>query len=343
MTEQVPVVGACSQEVSRPLRAVLERVLEAGAPPPSWVAVGAAEDGWLEHARRSTPVSRARAAVAGAGDPDLARAVRMGLGGATLLPPSTPGMDAACRAAAAAEALPAADLELVAEALADPAGAAWIGWRHRPCWVDALGCRRIARALLRLAEVLGVPPILTTSAELLVVGLDATSVAAAWSEVAAGDLEVPGQPPAVIPPDDAGPAAEAVARPRPVYELPRGRRLGSWWIEALAVEAGGWLAVPGSGPGAEWRLMAASAVEEIGAASSPAAVAGSSRPVLRVPGWMTADLRPGSPSGVLLERIAAEAGLTGAVLWVPGVDAAGLAVALRLGVPLWVDGPAVPE
>ncbi len=343
MPELPPVVGACSPEVFRPLGAVLRRVLDAGAPPPSWVAAGAAEDGWLAHARRSTPVSRARAVVAGAGDPDLARAVRMGLGGATLLPPSTPAMDAACRAAATAEALPPADLELVAEAVADPAGATWIGWRHRPSWADALGCRRIARALLRLADVLGVPPILATGPELLAVGLDAPPVWAAWSETVAGDLEVPGEPPSVISDDGPAPLVRGVPRPRPVYELPRGRRLGSWWIEPLAAETDGWMAVPGTAPGRPWRLMAASAVEEIGPASSPAAVASSSRPVLRVPGWMSADLRPGSPSAVLLERLAGEAGRTGTVLWVPGVDASGLQVVLRLGIPVWVDGPAVPE
>jgi len=343
MPDAVPVVGACSPEVVRPLQAVLERVLGAGAPQPTWVAAGAAEDGWLEHARRASPVDRARAVVAAADDRDLARAVRMGFGGATLLPPSTPGVDAACRAAATAEALPTADLELVAEAVADPAGAARVGWRSRPVWADVLGCRRLTRALLRLAGVLGTPPILTTDPELLVVGLDAAAVAQAWPEIAAGDLEVPGEPPRVTPEGGPGPPARLVPRPRPVYELPRGRRLGSWWIEPLGAEGEGWLAVPGAAPGGPWKLMAASAVEEIGVASSPSVVAGSSRPVLRVPGWMSADLRPGSPSAVLLERLAVEAGRTGTVLWVPGVDADGLAVALRLGVPLWVDGPAVPS
>jgi hypothetical protein len=208
-----------------------------------------------------------------------------------------------------------------------------------------LGCRRITLALLRLAEVLAVPPVITSDLSLLVAGEVAAAVPAAWSDVASCGLEVPGEPPSVVAVRDQETAtspAPGPASPRPVYQLPEGRRVGAWWIEPVPSETEGWLAVPGAGPGSPWRLLASSSVEEIPEADSVAVLGAAERPVVRVPSWISADLRAGSPSASLIGRLAVEAERLGTVPWIPGVDPDALVVLLRSGVPLWVDGPAVP-
>jgi hypothetical protein len=63
---------------------------------------------------------------------------------------------------------------------------------------------------------------------------------------------------------------------------------------------------------------------------------------VRVPGWATRDLRPGSPAGLLVTRISDAASRRELPVWIPGVDQEGLRLVLGLPGTIWVDGPAVP-
>ncbi len=341
----VKILGECPEEMRRPLVAVIERAFAAGAPQPSWFAVAGEGAEWLDLVRRASAAERARAVLFADGDDNLVRGIRLGFGGAAMLPPSTPMVEAALRAAATGWALPAIDVELVGELLSDPDGAWRIGWLSRPSWPQVLGVVRASRSLMGLAELLGVPPVLATGPTLLVAGREPPAVATAWSAVAAGGLEVPGECPDLVAAVEVGPpqpAAGAVTA-RPVHELPSGRRLGGWWISSEAGVSEGWLAVPGATSLNPWRLIAASSIEEIPQVVTPADLAAAHNPVVRVPAWATVGLRAGSPSAVLLERLVTAARRESIILWVPGVDADGLLVLLRLGHPMWVDGPAVPD
>jgi len=64
---------------------------------------------------------------------------------------------------------------------------------------------------------------------------------------------------------------------------------------------------------------------------------------VRVPGWASRGLRPGSPAGLLVTRIAEAASRRGIPLWIPNVDQEGLRLVLGLPGTIWVDGPAVPK
>ncbi len=64
---------------------------------------------------------------------------------------------------------------------------------------------------------------------------------------------------------------------------------------------------------------------------------------VRVPGWASRGMRPGSPAGLLVTRIAEAASRRGLPLWIPNVDQEGLRLVLGLPGTVWVDGPAVPS
>lgn len=341
----VEIIGHCPEEMRRPLEAVVERALAAGAPRPPWLAVAGGGPEWLDRVRRAPAAERAKAVLLAAGEDDLVRAVRLGFGGAATLPPSMPVLDSALRSAATGWSPPAVDVELVDELLSDPVGAWRVGWFGRPAWPEVLGLVRTSRSLVALAELLGVPPVLAVGPSLLVASSEPPAVAAAWSAVAAGGLEVPGECPDVVAAAAVEPAHRSAGpvAAKPVHELPSGRRLGGWWVSPQAEVTQGWLAAPGVTALDPWRLIAASSIEEIPQVVMPAQLLAVHHPVVRVPAWATVALRAGSPSAVLLERLVGAARRESTTLWVPGVDADGLQVLLRLAHPMWVDGPAVPD
>jgi hypothetical protein len=141
-------------------------------------------------------------------------------------------------------------------------------------------------------------------------------------------------------------------KPRPVFELPSGRQVGLWRpgvsISNDEIPPSGWIA---AGPAEDgegrtlWQLVAAGGptgtVPEVTSAGE-IATAGEA-PAVRMPGWATADLRAGTPGGLLLQRLLREAHVHGLALWVPNVTGVVLQRLLRLGGRVWADGPAVPD
>jgi hypothetical protein len=132
----------------------------------------------------------------------------------------------------------------------------------------------------------------------------------------------------------------------PVYELPKGRLIGRWASEPGPEDRDVWVAAPIeiSGPKCRWRLTGGSTntvVDDVLEVADLTRVEGA--PAVRVPGSLTGHLRPGTPAGLLVQRLADAAARRGLPLWVPNVDTEALRFALRLPGTIWVDGPAVPR
>jgi hypothetical protein len=145
--------------------------------------------------------------------------------------------------------------------------------------------------------------------------------------------------------DDSASAPQETA---PVHELPSGEVVGRWGVSDSArvdETSGRWIAAPSAlrPDGHRWRLRSpAGHVATVDDAVEPE-VFDVATVAVRVPGWVTADVRPGSPAGILIERMARQAVRSGVVLWVPGVTEAALHLVLRTGARVWVDGPATPR
>jgi hypothetical protein len=230
----------------------------------------------------------------------------------------------------------------------------------REFWRVQLGDSAMTRALVELAEKLGVPAVILPWPALIIAGFDGDEFIERWTEVSAADV---GLEPYVCPLlTDGGDVIEsayrclfeapskarraASAEPRPVHELPHGRRVG-WWSRDVVNQGGeGWLAMPidVSPSRCRWRLdgddpsglvVDVLNSEEVAEVGEVAAV--------RLPGWAARPLRPGSPTGLLATRIADAAARQGLPFWIPGVDEEALRFVLGLPGTVWVDGPAVPR
>jgi hypothetical protein len=133
--------------------------------------------------------------------------------------------------------------------------------------------------------------------------------------------------------------------PQPVHELPQGRRVGRWTRTEEEAPAEGWLAAP-TEVGTErcrWELEGEGGpgvVEEVLSATEVAESEGVA--AVRVPGWACGGLRPGTPAGLLITRLAEDAARRGLPLWIPNLNNVGLRFVLGLPGRLWVDGSAVP-
>jgi len=347
---------------------VIERAVAGGAPAPAWLAV---EDpgGVSIRAVAALPVAERRSGVvAVATERGLVAAARLDVGGALWLPPSLAGAVNALEAAAAVEAGRAPpDVSLAA--LVAPAGGELIavGWANRRFWRHQVGEQEMALLLAGLAEALEVvPAVLPWPALILEAGgPSGAEVDAAWrrltserqvlsegvERIACGRPRDPGDVVAAamlaLVEDRTGcrPDPSAWGFPRPVHELPSGRRVGWWSPAACAAVAGGeeWTAVPGEATavGFHWQLHVPggsqiAVVDALESAMGPAAA-------VRVPGWITGGLEAGRPAGLLVERLASAAHRLGVPLWFANVGAGALRFLLRLPGTLWVDGAAVPD
>ena len=133
----------------------------------------------------------------------------------------------------------------------------------------------------------------------------------------------------------------------PVHELPHGRRIGWWGLDTKKTpEDEGWIAAPVevTSTRCRWRVGSAVSSGIVAEVHTSGEIAGLENVLaVRVPGWASRGLRPGSPAGLLVTRIAEAASRHGLPLWIPNVDQEGLRLVLGLPGNLWVDGSAVPR
>lgn len=352
--------------VARPLSAVIDHALERGAPPPPWLVVEDDEGDWFPLLAAAPPAERARVVAAVVTDVALVQTLRLGVGGAMPLPPSTPSAVDAF-AAAAARRLPPTGYEPAALEACLTAGSTVLAVTvaQRGFWRVQLGDCRIASLLAALAERLGCLPTLLSWPAIVIAGHEPEEVRRAWAEVA----QAPPAPSDGIVAVQLSPAARAgglaaaattalaaaeqrAVRPAssaslPVCELPGGNLVGRWSPPGPAeAVTGRWLARPTvpSEVGFVWRLAERGAEDRTAVdVVTPEEVVPAAPAVARMAGWAAGELRPGAPSGLLAQRLAAAAERAGTVLWVPNVDLAALELVLRLPGRVWVDGPAVPE
>jgi len=344
----------------RGLESAVEGALADGAKAPSWIAVDDGTQEWLRLVSASTAAERARGVLAAARDESLVDALRLGIGGALRLPPSTPAAEAALMAA---EAAPQPTVRWSPEVV-ETVGAATgemlvVSFADTGFWRRQLGDGGLVADLVRLAEVLETSPAIMPWPALVVAGFLPERIAGAWealrsevggpcrgleiSEVVLEATDLLASVYAVLL-DSRGEAPVRFAA-QPVHELPGGRLVGSWAIGNLEKPSSGWQAVPGSeGPPGCWELHGEDGMTMVVEVLTPAEARQAGEVVaLRVPGWATGDMRAGSPAGLLVTALAEFAARSNRPLWLPNVNAEALHFALRLPGKVWVDGPAVPR
>jgi len=346
-----------------PLESVLEHVLADGVSEPPWIAIDDGTGSWLPEVAACPPAERHRGVLAAMEDDSLVTALRLGLGGAFSIPPSSLGVREALAAAAASPIIEAVcDPDLAMQVAASADVATVITYRNRGFRQSQLGNRVLTAFLRELATALDEPPALLPWPALLVGGRKQRAVATAWKRLLAdGHLPVHGlelwtaaysvekrdhvAATYRVLLDGESEADDNVPPPEPVHALPSGRRVGWWGLERDQQPADGWFAtVGGSNSKNRWQLSGvegSSVVEEV---LTPAEVRRAGEvAAVRVPGWVTRQLCPGAPAGLLVSRLAEAAASLELPLWLSALDGEALVFALRLPGTIWVDGPAVPR
>jgi len=364
MSAKVNIRPDLPQERLGPLRHVVQQAaLQAPCPP--WVVVEDEEGAWLHHLTTAPAGERSSGVVVVRSEQALLQCVRLAVGGVLWEPPSTAAMALAFRAAHDRASLAAVCDICVTTALAahrPPRFA--VRWGNQALWRHQIGEPRMAVLLWKLAKAIGAVPAVIPGPCLLLPEVPAEAVATALSaleqegEVVPGDgleiLDLPATPTA----EDAVAAAghlvcstrqspgSSSMEPRPVYELPSGRHLG-WWCSGPTTRrpASGWIALPELDVehGVRWRLVTkqgeAGWVHDVVSADGITAAAPHA---VRMRGWTSSRVRPGSPAGLLAEHLIASARRQGRTVWLPNADQDAIDLVLRQGAPVWVDGPAAP-
>lgn len=351
-----------SPTVVDPLGRLLESAVARGAPAPEWIAFESPDDPWWPEVCRMPRTARGRGVVAVSSVAGAAAAARLEVGGAIWLPASVITVTQACDAVARPVApCPVADLE-VAEAIAALADSVVVARvRATAFWRRQWGARRLEKWLQAVACAFERPAVLLPGPGLLVGDGQPEDLLGMAESVA---LETASPP---------VPRLEAVSAPSsrvsdalkwvqadgdlpsgveggwgPVFELPSGRYVGSWSPDGRGEPpATGWRSVPLSVErfGHRWQMRwregeTETVVDVLDQRPGDDRDRGA---IIRVPGWLSADLGPGRPASILVERLARRAIRRGIPVWVPGVAAADLQSLLRTGARLWIDGPAVPR
>ena len=344
------------------VREVIDRALAEGSVEPPWIAVDDGGGEWLPLVAACPAAERARGVVLSSSDTAIVAANRLGVGGAATLPLSSTGLREALGAASRASLpAPVGDPGMF-EVLADAPGLKIAAFSRCGFWRAQLGDRLLARLLAELARAMGSPPAVLPWPALVVSDRNEDQIRKAWKPLASG----PGKPADDLVVLDVAPGPQGVLaavysalinqqeEPRlntgdvsePVHELPSGRLVGWWAPESAPERADGWVAVPveTSGFKCRWELKGsdgATTVAEVTGPEDLAEIDGVA--AVRVPGSLTGNTGPGTPAGLLVQRLADAAALRGLPLWVPNVDTQALKFLLRLPGTLWVDGPAVPR
>jgi hypothetical protein len=341
---------------------VIAGAIAGGAQEPSWIAVDDGTETWLVEVSALSFFDRARGVVAVSSEAALAKAQFLGIGGAMWLPPASLGAIEAFSAAAAHKVPRMYDAEAI-EFSAGERSFHVVTFSNRCFWRAQLGDRDLRDLLAELALSLDVPTVILQWPALVVADRDQDAILKAWEKLTA-ESERPGpalhvlpnvvaEKEALVEAYSALTAAPMMTRSSspfsemPVHELPHGRRVGWWGLDG-SVRPGdeGWVSAPVeiSPTRCRWQLESNEtsglvaevlASEEITGLEDVLAV--------RVPGWASRGLRPGSPAGLLVTRIAEAASRHGLPLWIPNVDQEGLRLVLGLPGNLWVDGSAVPR
>jgi hypothetical protein len=297
--------------------------------------------------------------IAAAADAALVKAHRLGVGGAMRLPPSSLAALEAFTAADTAKPRAAPDCAMLS-LIENGQYLILVTVADRPFWRAQLGDPTLVGSLVELAAALGVPASILPWPALIVAEPEEHDIVEKWGEVVRSDrgLEVQIVPFSADGGDVIAAAYDALLkaaplRPstrnvelHPVHELPHGRRVGWWSRDTGAPEAEGWRATPCdiTPSRCRWHMEAADrggivvdvvTAEEVSIVQDVAAV--------RLPGWLARPLVPGSPAGLLAERIAEIAARRDLPLWIPRVDDEALRFVLGLPGTIWVDGPAVPS
>ncbi|MCJ7752949.1 MAG: hypothetical protein MUP13_00150 [Thermoanaerobaculales bacterium] len=344
------------------LREIIASALAGGAAEPAWIAIDDGSGQWLPVVAACPATERARGVVVASGDGALLAAHRLGVAGAAVLPLSTPGLVEALRAVSKGP-VPVVSFDPAAMELFEGSlGLKVAAFSNRAFWRAQLGDRVLTRLLAELAIGLGLPPLVLPWPALLLSDRNQRQILEAWKPLAAA----PGRPADDLVISDVVPGERGVAAAvysvvleraehlravktvatEPVYELPAGRLIGRWASEPGPEDPDVWVAAPIeiSGSKCRWRLTGGGTNTEVGDILEVAdltRIEGAA--AVRVPGSVTGNLRPGSPAGLLVQRLADAAARRGFPIWVPNVDTEALRLALRLPGTVWVDGPAVPR
>jgi len=367
MVELLPPIESLAHRV---IEGVLETFLSDDRPLPVWVFVDDGGGSWRRHAALLPVEERRRSVLAASSDASLYEALLFEISGASRLPISTPSMEAACEAAATCDRrkiAPMATRGVVEAALADATDLCAVRWWPQSFWNRQVGSGRLFSWLTGIAERLGSHPVILPGPVLVVVDRGQAEIEAALVEdLRSGPSAYP-VPPAIVDlstvlrSTDSRDLVETVLAAGvgagrgeqvsadlslPVLEIPSGKKVGRWSPSPESTADGpGWLAVPApdSREGTCWRLVGEDGSSETVVESiSPSDQEGGEQMVIRIPGFIGAELRRGSPAGLLVERLARLATRVGRPLWVPSVDAEGVRFLLGLPGPIWVDGPGVP-
>ena len=351
-----------SEKIRSGFYSVIAGAIAGGPPEPSWVAVDDGTDAWLVEISNHSATDRARGIVAVSNEEALVKAQRLGIGGAMWLPPASLGAIEAFTSAASAKTpktRDAAALELFERGR--PVHV--VTFSDRPFWRAQLGDHELGDLLAALAVSLDVPAAILQWPALVVGKRDRNAIVIAWEGLMA-ESGTPGPGLSVLSPlvvekevlvetysaltaEDVADGSSNSVSEMPVHELPHGRRVGWWSLDVdKNLEDEGWIAAPVevSSTRCRWRLESAGTsgvVAEVLASDEIADL--EDVLAVRVPGWVSRGLRPGSPAGLLVTRIAEAASRLGLPLWIPNVDQDGLRLVLGLPGTIWVDGPAVPR
>ncbi len=248
------------ERVDLGLRDVIESALTGGAAEPAWIAVDDGSGRWLPMVAACPVAERARGVVVAAGEDTLLAAHRLGVGGAAVLPLSTPGLVEALRAVSKRPA-PAVSFDPAAiELFEDSASLKVAAYSNRGFWRAQLGDRVLARLLAELAIGLGLPPLVLPWPALLLSDRNQRQILEAWKPLAAGagrpadDLVISN-----VVPGERGVAAAVYSvlleraehlravktvSTEPVYELPAGKLIGRWASEPGPEDPDVWVAAP---------------------------------------------------------------------------------------------------
>lgn len=358
----VDLVPLPADEIRDGFYSVIAGAMAGGVSEPSWVAVDDGTDAWVMEVSRFSAVDRARGVVAVSSENALVKAQRLGIGGAMWLPPASLGALEAFTSASSARA-PIAHDAAALELLDGKESVHIVTIFDRPFWRAQLGDRELGELLAELAVSLEVPVTILQWPALVVAGRDQKGIVKAWEGLIA-ERGGPGPALSVLPQidieeevlDDAysalttGPTTGDSLHSMsalPVHELPHGRRVGWWALDVnKEPEDEHWIARPveKSSTRCRWHIESSEPVGTVAEVLTSDEVAGSEDVLaVRLPGWASRELRPGSPAGLLVTRIAEAASRRGLPLWIPNVDQDGLRLVLGLPGTVWVDGPAVPS